>query len=153
MSYTIEEFDKMKIKVLKYVLYKKRTEQEIRQKFNKEDNQLIEDVINYLKDAGYINDEEYISRAINEYMALKNLSITEIKYKLLSRGIDKELLDNFIYNNKEELLQYEIDSLRKLIVKKSNILEEDELFNFLLKKGFKKDIIKQVLVERYNENE
>ena len=29
----IEEFDKLKTKVLKYILYKKRTEQEIRQKF------------------------------------------------------------------------------------------------------------------------
>ena len=31
--YTIEEFDKEKNKVLKYILYKKRTEQEIRKKF------------------------------------------------------------------------------------------------------------------------
>ena len=39
MIYSLEEFekfDKMKSKVLKYVLYKKRTEQEVRQKFAKE---------------------------------------------------------------------------------------------------------------------
>ena len=37
--YSLEEFekyDKMKSKVLKYVLYKKRTEQEVRKKFSKE---------------------------------------------------------------------------------------------------------------------
>ena len=31
--YTIEEYDKEKSKVLKYVLYKKRTKQEIKNKF------------------------------------------------------------------------------------------------------------------------
>ncbi len=32
--YTIEEFDREKIKVLKYILYKKRSENEIRNKFS-----------------------------------------------------------------------------------------------------------------------
>ena len=31
--YTVEEFDKEKTKVLKYILYKKRSEREIRNKF------------------------------------------------------------------------------------------------------------------------
>ena len=31
--YTVEEFDKEKTKVLKYILYKKRSEAEIRKKF------------------------------------------------------------------------------------------------------------------------
>ena len=33
--YTIEEFDREKIRVLKYILYKKRSENEIRNKFLK----------------------------------------------------------------------------------------------------------------------
>jgi len=40
-----KEFDKLKTKVLKYVLYKKRTEYEVRQKFSNEDNDMFEDVI------------------------------------------------------------------------------------------------------------
>ena len=35
----VEEFDKLKTKVLKYILFKKRTEQEVRQKF-REDSDL-----------------------------------------------------------------------------------------------------------------
>lgn len=153
MNYTVEEFDNMKTKVLKYVLYKKRTEQEIRQKFNKEDNQIIEDVIDYLKEAGYISDEEYISRAINEYIALKNLSITEIKYKLLSKGINKDLVDNYIDLHYEDMIEYELNSIKKIILKKSNQLEDNELIEFLYKKGYKKDLIKQAINERYNEDE
>jgi len=45
--YSIEEFDREKTKVLKYVLYKKRTEKEIRQKFSSSiDENLLEDVRN-----------------------------------------------------------------------------------------------------------
>ena len=61
--YTIEEFDKEKTKVLKYILYKKRSENEVRTKFSKEmDENLLEDIIEYLKEAKYINDKEYIEK-------------------------------------------------------------------------------------------
>ena len=50
--YTIEEFDKAKTKILKYIIYKKRSENEIRKKFSKEfDENLLEDIIEYLEQA------------------------------------------------------------------------------------------------------
>ena len=72
--YTIEEFDRAKTQVLKYVMYKKRTLQEVKNKFATviEEN-LLEDVLQELQEIGYINDEQYIERAVNEYRALKNL--------------------------------------------------------------------------------
>ena len=67
--YTVEEFDKEKTKVLKYVLYKKRSENEIRKKFEKEiEENLLEDIIAYLKEAKYIDDKEYIRKTINNFM-------------------------------------------------------------------------------------
>ena len=46
MSYTIEEFDVVKTKVLKYVIYKKRTENEVYMKFKGQiDENILEDVI------------------------------------------------------------------------------------------------------------
>ena len=66
--YTIEEFDKEKTKVLKYIIYKKRTEQEIRKKFNNSiDENMLEDIIAYLKEAQYINDNEYIEKTIHNF--------------------------------------------------------------------------------------
>ena len=50
--YTIEEFDKQKTKVLKYIIYKKRSEQEIKSKFAKTiEEDMLEDIIEYLKKA------------------------------------------------------------------------------------------------------
>ena len=46
MSYTIQEFDNIKTKMLKYIMYKKRTEKEVRQKFSSSvDEILLDDVI------------------------------------------------------------------------------------------------------------
>ena len=69
--YTVEEFDREKTKVLKYVLYKKRSENEIRQKFSKNiEENLLEDIIDYLKEAKYIDDKEYIRKTVNNFIAL-----------------------------------------------------------------------------------
>ena len=78
-----QEFDKLKTQVLKYVLYKKRTEAEIRQKFSQSEESMLDDVIQYLQENNYINDDIYIEKAINEFQKLKNMSIKEIEYKLL----------------------------------------------------------------------
>ena len=73
--YSIEEFDQLKTKVLKYIMYKKRTENEVKRKFANEDSELLEDVIDHLKEIGYINDKSYVERAVAEFMNLNNLSL------------------------------------------------------------------------------
>jgi len=89
--YTIEEFDKAKTKVIKYILYKKRTESEVRAKFKNDiDEIILDDIIEYLKENNYINDYTYIEKQVNEYMNLKTLSIKEIKYKLFSKGLNNK---------------------------------------------------------------
>ena len=62
--YTIEEFDKQKTKVLKYVLYKKRTKYEVKQKFQKEiPEEMLVDIIQNLEENKYISDEIYIRKS------------------------------------------------------------------------------------------
>ena len=143
--YTVEEFDKEKTRILKYILYKKRTEQEIRKKFaSTVEENLLEDIIEYLKQANYINDNEFIEKTVNNFIALKNLSIKEIEYKLLSKGINKSDIENYIAKNEEELEQYEIKSAQNIIYKKSISMENEEIKQYLLKKGYKMDRIGQL---------
>ena len=144
----LEEFDKLKTKVLKYIMYKKRTEQEIRRKFSNIDNQeMLEDVIENLKEIGYISDENYIERAVVEFMNLNNLSIKELKYKLMSKGINSNVMDNYFDKHLEELEEYEINSARNIILKKQFSIEEQQLIQYLLKKGYRMDSIKQAIEE------
>ena len=143
--YSIEDLDFAKTKILKYISFKKRTENEVRLKFNKVINQeLLDDAIEELKENGYIDDNKYIVRAINEFMALKNLSIKEIKYKLMAKGINKNLIENYISNNKDTLVDYELQSAKNIAIKKSN-LEKEEIKNYLMKKGFALDSIDEAI--------
>lgn len=140
--YSLEEFDKEKSKVLKYIMYKKRTENEVRKKFQHEiDEDLLEDILDYLKDANYINDKEYIEKLINNYKMLKNLSNMELKYKLLEKGLNKNLIEDYFYENKEDLQEYEINSANNIINKKRKDMEEKDIKNYLLKKGYKQENI------------
>ena len=140
----IEELDKLKTKVLKYVIYKKRTEQEIRKKFSENAGNLLENVIEFLKENNYINDDTYIQRAVNEFINLKNLSINEIKYKIMSKGIKKEQIENYIYDNWDELLEYELKSAKTIVEKKQKTLEKEQIIVYLRKKGYLNQTIEQL---------
>lgn len=139
-----EEFDKLKTKVLKYVLYKKRSEAEIRQKFSEDSGEMLDEVIENLKENGYINDEIYIEKAVSEYQRLKNMSIREIEYKLLSKGIDKNALENYIDNHLDELLEFEINSAKNILIKKQATMEIEDIITYLRKKGYKSETIKEI---------
>ncbi|MCI8654295.1 MAG: RecX family transcriptional regulator [Clostridia bacterium] len=139
--YTIEEFDKQKTRVFKYIAFKKRTENEVRIKFEKEiETNMLEDIIEYLKEAGYIDDYNYVEKQVREYMLLKSMSIREIEYKLYQKGIDKNIIEEYISKNREELEEYEKQSLEKIKNKKTGQMDEEEIKTYLYKKGYK-DII------------
>ena len=92
MNYSIEEFDIAKTKVMNYIMYKKRTEFEVKNKFSKilEEN-LLNDIIEYVKEAGYLSDASYIERAVADiarkchvkqdevWLAMKELSNLKCK--------------------------------------------------------------------------
>ena len=140
----IEEFDALKTKMLKYIMYKKRTEAEIRQKFANIDGNDLDDAIEYFKEAGYIDDSNYIERAVQEFISINTLSIKEIKYKLFQKGLDKNLIDDYIYEHEDELQEYEKNCAEKIYNKKMNSMEEKEIVNFLIKKGYREDSIKNI---------
>ena len=144
--YTIEEFDKEKTRVLRYILYKKRSEQEVRTKFERTiDGELLEDIIEYLKEAKYINDKEYIEKTVNNFKILKNLSIREIQYKLMAKGLKRNDIEDYIYENKEELEEYETKSASNIIYKKSASMESEDIKQYLLKKGYKIENINKAM--------
>ena len=141
--YSLEEFDEQKTKVMKYIVFKKRTEQEVRTKFaNLIEPNMLEDIIEYLKEAQYLNDKEYIEKIINNFKILKNLSLKEVKYKLLAKGLNKNDIEDYFYEHKEELNEYEQKSAKNIFYKKQRDMEQDEIKQYLLKKGYKLENIK-----------
>lgn len=133
----LKKMDKQKTKVFKYITYKKRTEQEVRNKFKGQiEEEMLEEIIDYLKEANYLNDYDFIERQVNEYMNLKTLSIKEIKYKLSTKGLDRKLIEEYIDKNYDSLNEYEKKCIEKIKQKKKESTEE-EIRQYLYRKGYK----------------
>lgn len=145
--YTIEEFDEQKTRIMKYIVYKRRTEKEVRDKFkNSMEEEILNDIIEYLKDAKYIDDNDYLRKMVQNIMILKTQSIKEIQYKLLSKGIKKDEIERYIYINEEELEEYELNCAKKIILKKSD-KDENEIRAYLIRKGYKLENIRKAIDE------
>lgn len=141
----LENLDKLKTKVLKYIMYKKRTEKEVRQKFSSSvDENLLDEVIENLKELGYINDLRYVERAVNEFVAINTLSIREIEYKLYSKGVNNAIIEQYIQSNIEELKEYEQQCAQKIYYKKQPTMEKEDIINFLRKKGYTSETIRNL---------
>lgn len=146
-NYSINELDTAKTRILKYVMFKKRTEYEIIQKFRTTyPDDLLYEVIEILKNLGYINDENYVERTINEILILKHLSIKEIKFKLIAKGIKRNEIEKYFSIHYDELTDYEKQSAKILVKKKQNTMDEQQIKNYLIKKGYREESIKEAIL-------
>lgn len=139
-----EEFDKLRSKVLRYSLYKKRTEKEIRNKFINENQKHMDVIIDFLFKDKYIDDDKYLEEYIYESTILRNQSIKELEYKLIEKGVDRNKIREYISINSDELINYEIKSAKELLKKRSNIDSEKNIL-YLLNKGYNIDNIRKAI--------
>lgn len=142
----LQNFDNVKTRVLKYVFYKKRTIEEVRRKFEvMYDKDILDEVIDNLVELGYINDNTYIEKAVNEFMLLKNMSLRELRYKLMAKGLKNKTIDEYFEKNYDILQEYEKNSAKNIVIKKSKVMEKLEIKKYLIKKGYKEESIKEAI--------
>lgn len=122
-------------KIMKYIVFKKRTEEEVKNKCKmlKYDDNTIDEILEYLKENNYINDDIYVEKYIKNIMRLKYCSIREIKIDLIKRGINEDLADKYI---NEEVEEFEEKSAIELAIKKSKNTDVEKIKRYLLNKGF-----------------
>ena len=106
---------------------------------------MLEEIMDELEENGYINDNSYIERAVAEFIALNNLSLKEVKYKLMAKGISSSLIEDYISENEEKMQEYEINSAKNIIIKKQNQMTDEEIMTHLLKKGYKTSNIRNAI--------
>lgn len=130
-------------KLMKYVIFKRRTEKEVRQKCQKLQytEEYIEEIIEYLTENNYINDKLYVEKYIQNTIRLKTSSVYEMKIDLLRRGIDEDYIEEYLDKNITELEEYEKESAIKLAKKKMDNSEIEKIKKYLLSKGYKYDSI------------
>lgn len=133
----LKKKDEAKTRIMKFIAYKKRTEQEIKNKFKNEiEQEILNDIIEYLKEAKYIDDDNLIQKKVNEFINLKTMSIKEMKYKLIEKGFDRKLVEQYIEDNIEKLEDYEKKCIEKIRTTKSKSMDEDKINQYLYRKGY-----------------
>lgn len=132
-------------KLMKYVLFKRRTVQEVKDKCKLLglSSEYIEEVIAYLIENGYLDDEVYVMKYILGIIKLKKKSVQEIRFDLLKRGINEMLIEKYIT---EELHRFEIKCAIELAKKKykecKDILKTKK---YLASKGYAMDSINKAI--------
>ena len=133
-------------KVMNYVLYKMRTISEVKQKckkLNLEDD-YIDDVIDYLIEAGYLDDKKYAKKYVENVIRLKKASKNEIKIDLMRRGIDQDIIDNAV--DTEEVYEFESESCEYVAQKKyKSTPDKLKVRKFLSSKGYDYDLISKAI--------
>lgn len=145
-----EIYEKLREKVFFYVTYQKRTEAEIRhnflplfKKYNISKNAYI-DLIEELKEKGHIDDKEFVRKKFKGYLGFKLASVKEIEHKILKKGISRDLIDEYIEQNREMLDKYETESAKKVYEKKKAYKidsTDEEIKEYLRRKGYREEII------------
>lgn len=135
----IMNFEMAKEKAIKYLGISRKTEYEVFKKLKDLncEEEIINNVIIYLRELGYLNDEEYVDAYIRQCVRLLNYSIYEIKMKLLQKGIKKYIIEEKL--DELEHTDYEKKIKNKLLDTKCKNMELQKQKAYLYRRGFKID--------------
>lgn len=129
------DFQFAKEKAIKYIGISKKTSYEVRRKLFtlKIEEDIIEQVVSYLADLNYVNDEEYVVLFIKQNIKFEKYSAFEIRQKLISKGISNDLIDkhiNLLYN-----IQYDLKLKEKLLNTKLKDFDDKKAQAYLYRRG------------------
>lgn len=154
-----EKYSKCLKIALNYITYKERCPKEIEDKLNGYNKDIINKVINKLKELGYLNEDKYIKLYIHDQINLGNKGIFLIKKELLKLKLNEEEIDDCLKGVNEDIWKEKIE---KIINKKinsnhkyANKYLKQKLKQDLVKMGYPLELVTQVLekVEFKGENE
>ena len=130
-----------------------RSEKEIRDHLKRKNfsQSVIEHAAEYFKQADLINDRTFAKAWIASRLA-RPFGINRIRYELIQKGIDKELLNSELDQAKSRT--DEQSSVRELALKQNakharldKLKRKQRVYGYLLRKGFQAETINKVLRE------
>lgn len=134
------EFEEAKQKAIKYIGISKKTEYEVKQKLIRlgYNQDIIDMVISYLLNIGYVNDYDYVEAYLRQNERFLKYSIFEIEQKLLQKGIKKDIIEVKKYILKD--IEYDKKLLEKILETKCKDMDELKKKQYLYRRGLKFDL-------------
>lgn len=104
-------------------------------------------IIEFLQDEGFINDERYCRSFVKGKLNLKKWGVNKIKLSLITKGIDREIIDEVLAEIDQDSYKEELVSL----LKNKKINESDpykrkaKLVRYAVGKGYSLSMVMEVL--------
>jgi regulatory protein len=136
-------------KILHYCDYQDRCKKEIFTKLNSfELTDYDRDfIINFLNDEGYINDERYCRSYVKSKLSLKKWGVNKIKISLISKGVDRDIIDTVVSEIDQDSYKEELIKLleNKKINESDPYKRKAKLIRYAVGKGYSLSMVMEVL--------
>lgn len=127
-------------KILHYCDYQDRCKKEIFAKLNT--FELVDDdrnfIVDFLNDEGYINDERYCRSYVKSKLSLKKWGVNKIKISLISKGVDRDIIDTVVSEIDQDSYKEELIKLleNKKINESDPYKRKAKLMRYAVSKGY-----------------
>lgn len=154
-----DELKRVKIQAFRYLANRDHSEKELADKLKKKafSEPVIRDVITDLKQKHFLNDSAFAEIFARNRLIQKPVGRRQLRFDLLKKGISETILDETLTAVYEEFNESEL--ARRLAEKKMKLLQNQEyqkakkkVADFLLRRGFDWEIVRQILEEHEQNN-
>jgi len=151
MPISFNEDEKIIIeKIQSYCLYQDRCIKEVKNKLYsfKVSSQLVENIVEYLIDNDYVNEERYTKMFIQGKLRIKKWGRIKLKYELRSKGIDIKTINEHINQiNEEDYINYfnEFSTSKIKFLKGTKDQKKRSFINYFTYRGWENNLIYQKL--------
>ena len=137
-------------KIQSYCLYQDRCVKEVKNKLYsfKVSSQLVENIVEYLIDNDYLNEERYTKMFIQGKLRIKKWGRIKLKYELRSKGIDIKIINEHINQiNEEDYINYfnEFSTSKIKFLKGTKDQKKRSFINYFTYRGWENNLIYQKL--------
>jgi len=141
-------------KAVKFISYRPRSEKEVRQNLKKKEIEagLIDEVVERLKRAGLLNDEQFAQMWVESRSHSKPKGTRALKIELRQKGLSREAVDAAVAGTNDEAVARRLAASRAPRLKKLPKIEfRRKLGDYLARRGIHYEIILEVVEQAWQE--
>ena len=145
--------DQVLDKMAKYCAYQERCVKDVRDKLRTFDipQEAKDKILEYLLENRFVNDERFAKSFVRGKINQSGWGVNKIRFHLIQKGIDKELIDEVLGQTDEEFYRQRlVDVLKtkaKTVKADSDFEKKRKLAAYAMQKGFEAALVWEVLKE------
>ncbi|MBR6878360.1 MAG: RecX family transcriptional regulator [Bacteroidales bacterium] len=144
-------------KMAKYCAYQERCVKDVVEKLKSFDLPQSEkdQILNYLVENRFVNDERFAKSFVRGKINQSGWGLNKIRFHLMQKGIDKEIINEAIGNTDEEVYRQRLVEIlqvkSKSIKSESDFEKKRKLAAYAIQRGFEASLVWEVLKEDFGD--